>query len=694
MPRLRLGRDLGLLRLSLRVEGFRTQMESFAVLLLLCLGGDEPVTKPVVKQEIVVTADRQEEPRDQASAAVTVLDRKDLERLPAASLSEVLGFVPGVTMMFDSGASGIPMVTSRGFFGGGEVEYMKLLLDGVPVGDAESGNVDWQRFRADDIDRIEILHGPGSALYGDTALGGVVQVFTRQLAKDEERGEVRLRSGSFGSTDIDASYGTEIDGTRVDARAGSWRTGGFRQHANTDDRFARLLIERLGDRSRWRFDAEGDRESRHQPGALTQGEIANDRQQSEAIYRFDGQNSSRGRLAATHDSFGAIPYRVTIYGTQRDDDTLRTLLLAPGFASSAFRALTTRTGGGTFEASRDSARGTLRAGADVERATLSGSYASVAAGKTGGTVASENGSRDRIGLFVTGGWAVTDRVRLTAGLRRDGIRDDLTASTTHGVANRQNLSAWSPRAGINIHFGQAAFFAQVSSAFKAPTLDQLFDPRPYPNGFGGTLTISNPALLPQRAHNIEAGLSRNSAWSAWSVVAYRMRVKDEIDFDPQTFSYNNIGSSLHRGIEASVDVARTARVSPQFTYAWTSVADTAAPGQQLKNIPEHTAQMLLRARITDDTRADLVYRWRDSLTLDDEGRFTTPAVSRVDLRLSHDFHNLRLQADLLNALNAHYNELGYVLVDFKGRPSPYEYPAPGRALRLGVAWTFSRRGNG
>jgi len=675
-------------------------MESLALLLLSCLAGDVPAAQvPAVKQEIVVTADRVEEPRDQASAAVTVLDRKDVERLPASSLSEVLGFVPGVTMMFDSGASGLPMITSRGFFGGGEVEYVKLLIDGVPVADAESGNVDWQRFRADDVDRIEILHGPGSALYGDTALGGVVQVFTRQLAKDEERGEVRLRSGSFGSTDFDANYGTEISGTRVDASAGSWRTGGFRQHANTDDRFARLRIERLGDRSRWRFDAEGDRESRHQPGALTVGEIANDREQSNAIYRFDGQNTSRGRLAATHDSYGAIPYRVTVYGSQRDDDNLRTLLLAPGFSSSAFRALTTRSGGGTFEASRDTARGTLRAGADVERATLSGRYASVAAsGQTGSTVASERGSRDRVGLFVTGGWAVSDRVRLTAGLRRDDIRDDLTAATTGGVASRQDLSAWSPRAGINIHFGQAAspisFFAQLSSAFKAPTLDQLFDPRPYPNGFGGTLTISNPSLLPQRAHNAEAGLSRGSAWSAWSVVAYRMRVKDEIDFDPQTFSYSNIGSSLHRGVEASLDLAKTERISPQITYAWTRVADAATPDRQLKNIPKQTAQLLLHARIAADTHADLVYRWRDALTLDDEGRFATPAVSRVDLRLSHDIHNLRFQADLLNALNAHYNELGYVLVDFKGRPTPFEYPAPGRALRLGVTWTFSRRGNG
>lgn len=675
-------------------------MVSFALLLLCCLAGDVPAKQvPAVKQEIVVTADRAEEPRDQASAAVTVLERKDVERLPASSLSEVLGFVPGVTMMFDSGASGLPMITSRGFFGGGEVEYVKLLIDGVPVADAESGNVDWQRFRADDVDRIEFLHGPGSALYGDTALGGVVQVFTRQLAKDEERGEVRLRSGSFGSTDFDANYGTEISGTRVDASAGSWRTGGFRQHASTDDRFARLLIERLGDRSRWRLDAEGDRENRHQPGALTLGEIANDREQSEAIYRFDGQDTSRGRVAATHDSYGAIPYRVTIYGSQRDDDNLRTLLLAPGFSSSAFRALTTRSGGGTFEASRESARGTLRAGADVERSTLSGRYASVAAsGQTGSTVASERGSRDRIGLFVTGGWALSDRVRLTAGLRRDDIRDDLTAATTGGVANRQDLSAWSPRAGINIHFGPAvspiSFFAQVSSAFKAPTLDQLFDPRPYPNGFGGTLTISNPSLLPQRAHNVEAGVSRGSAWSAWSVVAYRMRVKDEIDFDPETFSYNNVGSSLHRGVEASLDLAKTARISPQITYALTRVADAATPDRQLKNIPKQTAQLLLHARISADTRADLVYRWRDALTLDDEGKFATPSVSRVDLRLSHDLHNLRFQADLLNAFNAHYNELGYVLVDFRGRPTPFEYPAPGRALRLGVTWTFSRRGNG
>src|SRR5687768_9554191 len=162
----------------------------------------EPPTPPVVKQEIVVTAARDEQPLDQTSAAVTVLDRDDIEGLPATSLSEVLAFLPGVTMFFESGASGLPTITSRGFFGGGEVEYVKLLVDGVPIGDAESGNVDWQRFRAGDLERIEVLHGPGSALYGDTALGGVIQVFTRDSAAGESGGHIRLGAGSFGNSDV------------------------------------------------------------------------------------------------------------------------------------------------------------------------------------------------------------------------------------------------------------------------------------------------------------------------------------------------------------------------------------------------------------------------------------------------------------------------------------------------------------
>lgn len=657
----------------------------FIALVLFGLAASAPV--PVVKQEIVVTAARDEQPRDQASAAVTVLDREELERLPATSLAEVLAFVPGVTMMFDSGASGLPIITSRGFFGGGEVEYVKLLVDGVPVGDAESGNIDWQSFRVADIERIEVLHGPGSALYGDTALGGVIQVFTAQGDADTN-GELHLGTGSFGARDLGATYCTVLtDGLRLDVSAGSWRTGGFRENAGADGRHGGLTLQRLGEHTRWRFDGETGRQQRQQPGALTRLDIAADREHSDALFRFDGQTTTRHRLGVTFDGFGRTPVRATLYGIRRDDDNLRTLLLAPGFGTSAFRALTTTSGGGTFEASREWTRGVVRAGADLERAALTASYKSVENGMKGDVVASEEGRRDRVSLFVTGGWTLGERYRVSAGLRRDSIRDDFASPTT------TTSSAWSPRLGVNVHLGPAqsplSLFVQASSAFKAPTLDQLFDARPYPDGAGGTFTISNPDLRPQRARNLEAGLSRTTARSDWSVVGYRMNVRDEIDFDPQTFTYRNIGTSVHHGVEASAEMAKDARISPRLTYAWTRVADSATPDLQLKDIPEHTAQLLLHGRISPRTSADVVYRWRSSLTLDDEATLHAPAVSRVDLRLAHDVRSLRLQADVLNALDAHYNELGYVLFDFTGQPTALEFPAPGRAFRLGITWKFA-----
>ena len=641
-------------------------------------------TPPVLRQELVVTAAREEQPLDQAAAAVTVLDRAEIERLPANSLSEVLAFVPGVTMFFDGGASGLPMVTSRGFFGGGEVEYMKLIVDGVPAGDAESGNVDWQRFRAADIDRLEILHGPGSALYGDTALGGVIQVFTRH--ENDSGGNVRLGAGSFGERDLHASYRLQLAANvQFDLLGGKWATAGFRENADADGWLGGLTLERLTDASRWQFDLGADRQHRQQPGPLTGAEIASDREQSNALFDLDGQSTSRGRIGASFDSFGRTPLRATVYGIARDDDNLRTLLLAPNFGASAFRALETRVAGGTLEASRDWQNVVVRGGADLERASLDASYASIDdEGQPVDTVASADGTRERIGLFVTGGWTINDRTRLTAGLRRDEVRDD--------VIDSQRASAWSPRAGLNVHVGDAArpvsLFAQFSHAFKAPTLDQLFDPRPYPNGFGGTFTISNPELRPQRARNLEAGASRTTASHDWSLVAYRMHVTDEIDFDPQTFTYRNIGSSEHRGVEASLRLGKLLRVSPELTYAWTRVADRETPDLQLKNIPEHAAQLIVHAKIAENTRANAVYRWRSGIYLDDSGAFQAPSISRVDLRVAHDIGKLRIEADVLNVLDAEYNELGYILFDFRGRPQAMEYPAAGRAVRAGVTWVF------
>lgn len=121
-----------------------------------------------------------------------------------------------------------------------------------------------------------------------------------------------------------------------------------------------------------------------------------------------------------------------------------------------------------------------------------------------------------------------------------------------------------------------------------------------------------------------------------------------------------------------------------MTYAWTRVADSET-SRTSRSTPRNLA---LHWRATTSTAADVVWRWRDGISLDDAGTFRAPSVSRVDLRVARDMRGLRLQADVLNALDAHYNELGYVLSDFTGQLVALENPAPGRAFRVGATLKF------
>ena len=128
------------------------------------------------------------------------------------------------------------------------------------------------------------------------------------------------------------------------------------------------------------------------------------------------------------------------------------------------------------------------------------------------------------------------------------------------------LRAWTPRVGATLQLNDArtlALFGQVARAFKTPTLDQLFDPRPYPDFRGGTFTISNPRLVPQRATNVEAGILGGGP-IRWSAIAYRANVDNEIDFDVRTFSYANIGESRHTGVELDAEAA-WGRLTPSMS---------------------------------------------------------------------------------------------------------------------------------
>lgn len=131
---------------------------------------------------LIITATRTEQRLDAALASTTVITREDIERRQAATFQDVLRGVPGVGI---ANSGGLGKATSA-FIRGTESDHVLILIDGLRVGSATSGGAAFQDIPIDQIDRIEIVRGPRSSLYGSEAIGGVIQIFTR-------RGEGDLR---------------------------------------------------------------------------------------------------------------------------------------------------------------------------------------------------------------------------------------------------------------------------------------------------------------------------------------------------------------------------------------------------------------------------------------------------------------------------------------------------------------------
>src|SRR5512143_868471 len=123
---------------------------------------------------VVVTATRLDSPLGTGISSVTVLDGPALLRRGVHSVVDALRYVPGVALV----QSGGPGAQTSLFLRGGESDYVRVLVDGVPMNDP-GGAVDLASFTMDNVERIEVVRGPASVLYGSDAVSGVVQIFTR-----------------------------------------------------------------------------------------------------------------------------------------------------------------------------------------------------------------------------------------------------------------------------------------------------------------------------------------------------------------------------------------------------------------------------------------------------------------------------------------------------------------------------------
>ncbi len=510
-----------------------------------------PLSTPIhaaqekVADAVVVTATRSARSVDETLAPVTVITREDIERQQAQSVAELLRGLPGISVANNGGRGKLTNVFLRGT----ESDHTLVLIDGIKVGSATAGTTAFQDLPIDLIERIEIVRGPRSSLYGSEAIGGVIQIFTKR------GGGPALPFFSLGVGSDKTFKGTVgVSGggeqTWYNASVSGEKTDGFNS----------CRVEAAG--TGGCFTAEPDRDGYDNlSGSVRAGirldggaELSLNWLRTEADSDFDGgfQNSSESMQEVIGGRFVVSPsaaWKLTLAAGQSKDES-------ENFKDAVFAS--------RFDTERSSYSvqndvvvgddGLLSFGLDYQDDRIASSAAYPVR------------ARDNRGVFglYQGRFGQHD---YQLSLRNDD-------NEQFGTHNTGSL-AWGMPLSDSLRVT-----ASYGTAFKAPSFNELYFP-----------LFGNPALEPERSRSLEVGLSGNEGWGSWSANVFQTTVDDLIAYDASLFLPNNIDSARIRGLEG-VLATRLADWDLRSTLTLLAPENRSAGANHGKVLPRRAEQTL------------------------------------------------------------------------------------------------------
>ena len=173
--------------------------------------------------DVVISANRQVEARNDSSAANTVFTREDIDRLQPRSVTDLLQRVPGVQVAQTGGRGSLPGIYIRGT----QSAQSLVLVDGQRIGNATSGDSNLQHLNIEQIERVEVLRGSRSVIYGSDAIGGVIQIFTRRGSEQGLQPRMHIGFGSNQSWERNLGLSGGDEKTRFNLGASLDETAGI-----------------------------------------------------------------------------------------------------------------------------------------------------------------------------------------------------------------------------------------------------------------------------------------------------------------------------------------------------------------------------------------------------------------------------------------------------------------------------------
>lgn len=655
-------------------------------------GADITVTAPVIERELY-----------QTPVSISIVRPESIKKgQPKLKLDETLNQIPGVFLQNQENFAQGERVAIRGFgsrapFG---VRGVTVVVDGIPY-TLPDGQAQLDAIDLDSAERIEVIRGPASVMYGNAA-GGVISVTTADGRNNPNQTSIRATGGSnsFGKLALSNS-GNNGDWSH-NVSFSALNSEGYRDHAEVEKY---LFNSKL----RWALDNDRsltaiinllDNPRSQDPGALTAEQVAEDRSQAGRFTEeYDsGQTVDQQVLGLQYQDLSAGPgeFRAKTFYMRRNFEQQ---LPFPGssridynrnyFGASTDYRHSFKIAGLPFryvaglaarEQRDDRIRTEMSFGGDLQ-----------------GLTADELQTATALGGFVQGDLNFTDQLALSIGGRFDRVRMKVTDdySSDGDQSGGRTFREWSGSAGLSYRYMPThQAFANISTAFETPTFSEFANP----TGMGGL----NSDTQPQKSLNHELGLrgALNNGMD-YDLTLFWVDVRDELipyelpSTDDRTY-YRNAGDTTRKGLEASAGwlLSQSWRIETALTLADYTFDEYRSEGNnydgnRLPGLPEKVWSNRLQWLGLGGTFATLESRYIGDMVADDANDVYVDDYWLVNLRGGDTFYvnrNLLLKgfAGVRNLSDRDH----FANVRINASNDRYFEPAAGRTWYAGLELIF------
>lgn len=634
-------------------------------------------TENINLDDVVVTSSRFNE-EDTVAASVRVISKEEIKSSPAMSIPDVLRMQAGLNITNLYGNQGIDAsVDSRGF-GDSATSNTLILLDGQRLNGVDSGSIQWASIPLQSIERIEIISGGGSVLYGDRATGGVINIITDKSGKSVASATASIGSYGYRSLDGFVAGGTDNfyfntfvhtadgNGWRKNTDSNQWAVSGRGgAYFNAGEAFVDYSVYRS---------------ENGLPGSISKAVYTNDPRSARTPLDTQVKEGFRIRPGVTIKLADNLEFATELAitkGEQHFDN--------PSYASTSDRTLDTYSFTPRFKWSHGlgGLKSTTVAGFDYYYgrvyADYNGGYANATAKQTSNAIYLQNNT------------ALTSALDINAGIRSQQMHQQASqdAYAPYGmpaVAGNVTRTKTVYDLGLTYHESNWSTYTKLGNSFRFANTDELFgsDPITFLPYFSGQI------IKPQTANSQEIGANFQQNNFDGKVAFYHSSIKNEIGYDGAQGINTNFDPTRHQGFEVELGWQMLADLKTKISYAYTNAEFRSGlyHGKSIPSVPSNSAhaQLLWDAHQYGKYVAQVNYvgeRYTSgdfTNNLDKLDSYTT-----LDLRANWNAKPVTISLIALNITDKKYSPFGL----FSSSKSDYYYfPADGRTFYLSARYDF------